>query len=72
MRERYSCERESMRLHRSARDSPSMRDLRALLERVGDEVPSTMQPHFPFVVPELSFLKFGIVAVLTVTSAKIY
>ena len=42
------------------------------LERVGAEVPPTMQPHFPFVVPEPSYLKFGTVAVLTVTSAKIY
>ena len=63
MREKYSCGRESMRLHRSARDSRSTRDLRALLERVGTEVPPTMQPHFPFVVPELSYLKFGTIAV---------
>ena len=55
MREKYSCGRESMRLHRL--------DLRALLERVGTEVPPTMQPHFPFVVPELSYLKFGTISV---------
>ena len=37
------------------------------------EVPPTMLPHFPFVVPEPSYLKFGTVAVLTATtSAKIY
>ena len=30
----------------------------------------TMLPHFPFVVPEPSYLKFGTVAVLTATSAK--
>ena len=57
MHAKYSCERESVR---------------ALLESVGAEVPPTMQPHFPFVVPKLSYLKFGTVAVLTVTSAKIY
>ena len=42
------------------------------LERVGAEVPPTMQPHFLFVVPEPSYLKFGTVAVLTVMSAKIH
>ena len=41
------------------------------LERVRAEVPPTMQPHFPSVVSEPSYLKFGKVAVLTVTSAKI-
>ena len=30
-----------------------------------------MQPHLPFVVPEPSYLKFGTVAVLAVTSAKL-